>query len=55
MFKQNKINRILAPAIALALFAPAGFVPMAMAQESADQIEQVIVTGSRGRPRTVAD
>ena len=55
MFKQNKINRILAPAITLALFAPAGFVPMAMAQDSADRVEQVIVTGTRGRPRTVAD
>ena len=55
MFKKNKINRILAPAITLALFAPAGFVPMAMAQDSADRVEQVIVTGTRGRPRTVAD
>ena len=55
MFRQNKISRILSPAIALALLAPAGFVPMALAQESAEQVEQIIVTGSRGRERTVSD
>ncbi|MGY8784568.1 MAG: TonB-dependent receptor plug domain-containing protein [Pseudomonadales bacterium] len=55
MFRQNKISRVLSPAIALALLAPAGFVPMAMAQQSADEVEQIVVTGSRGRERTVSD
>ena len=55
MFRKTKINRILSPAIALAILAPAGFAPVAMAQQNADEIEQVIVTGSRGRPRTVSD
>jgi len=55
MFRKNKISRILTPAIALAILAPAGFAPAVLAQESADSIEQVIVTGSRGKPRTVSD
>ncbi|MDG1026987.1 MAG: TonB-dependent receptor [Gammaproteobacteria bacterium] len=55
MFRQNKISRILSPAITLALLAPAGFVPVAMAQQSADEVEQIVVTGTRGRERTVAD
>ena len=55
MFRQNKISRILSPAIALALLAPAGFVPMAMAQQSAEEVEQIVVTGTRGRERTVSD
>ena len=54
MLRKNKISRILSPAIALAILAPAGFAPVALAQE-AGEIEQVIVTGSRGRPRTVSD
>ena len=45
MFRKTKINRILSPAIALAILAPAGFAPVAMAQQNADEIEQVIVTG----------
>ena len=55
MFRKNKINRILSPAIALALLAPAGFIPVAMAQENADQIDQIVVTGTRGQPRTLSD
>jgi len=55
MFRKNKISRILTPAIALAILAPAGFAPAVLAHESADSIEQVIVTGSRGKPLTVSD
>ena len=54
MFRKN-IIRILSPAIALAILAPAGFAPVALAQENAADIEEVVVTGSRGRPRTVSD
>lgn len=53
MLKKNKINKVLSPAIALAILAPAGFVPIAMAQEA--EVEQIVVTGSRGKPRTVSD
>lgn len=55
MFRKNKISRILSPAIALAILAPTGFAPVAMAQQSEDSIEQVVVTGTRGRERTVND
>jgi len=51
--KKNKINKVLSPAIALAILAPAGYVPVAMAQEA--EVEQIVVTGSRGKPRTVSD
>jgi iron complex outermembrane recepter protein len=55
MLRKNKISRILSPAITLALLAPAGYAPVALAQENANAVEQVIVTGTRGRERTVAD
>jgi iron complex outermembrane receptor protein len=49
-------KRVLPTAIALALLAPATYTPMVFAQDDSDaQLEQIIVTGSRGRPRTVAD
>lgn len=49
-------KRVLPTAIALALLAPATYAPMVFAQDDSDaQLEQIIVTGSRGRPRTVAD
>ncbi|MYK05468.1 MAG: TonB-dependent receptor plug domain-containing protein [Gammaproteobacteria bacterium] len=46
---------MLSPAIALALMAPAVYAPMALAQEDAADLEEIIVTGARGRPRTVTD
>ncbi len=56
MFRQNKAARFLSPAIALALMAPAVYAPAALAQEdAADDLEEIIVTGARGRPRTVSD
>ncbi len=55
MFRKNKTSRVLSPAIALAIMAPAGFTPIALAQQSANSIEQVVVTGTRGRERTVSD
>lgn len=55
MFRKSKTSRVLSPAIALAIMAPAGFTPIALAQQSADSIEQVVVTGTRGRERTVSD
>ena len=55
MFRRNKRSRILAPAIALAFLTPAGFAPAAMAQDSSGDVEQIVVTGSRGQPRTVSD
>lgn len=43
--------------LAAAILAALGTTPMAMAQDTgaSTQLEEVIVTGSRGRPRTVAD
>ena len=55
MFKKTKVSRFLSPAVALAILAPAGFAPVALAQGGAEKVEQIVVTGSRGRPRTVAD
>ncbi len=55
MFRQNKAARVLSPAIALALLVPAIHAPLALAQEDAADLEEIIVTGSRGRPRTVSD
>ena len=55
MFRHNKTARFLSPAIALALVAPAVYAPVALAQEDAADLEEIIVTGSRGRPRTVSD
>ena len=46
-------KRILPTAITLGLLAPAGFAPAALGQEA--EIEEVVITGSRGRPRTVSD
>ena len=55
MFRQHKTARFLSPAIALALMAPAVYAPVALAQEDAADLEEIIVTGARGRPRTVSD
>ncbi|MCY3688069.1 MAG: TonB-dependent receptor plug domain-containing protein [Gammaproteobacteria bacterium] len=55
MLRRNKTARLLSPAIALALMAPAVYAPMALAQEDAADLEEIIVTGARGRPRTVTD
>ncbi len=55
MFRQQKTARFLSPAIALALMAPAVYAPVALAQEDAADLEEIIVTGARGRPRTVSD
>ena len=35
--------------------APAVYAPVALAQEDAADLEEIIVTGARGRPRTVSD
>lgn len=51
--RPNLANRILPAAITLGLLAPVGFAPAVFGQEA--DIEEVVVTGSRGRPRTVTD
>ena len=48
-------KKLLASAVALGMLAPAGFVSVAQAQEEASGLEEIIVTGARGRPRTVGD
>ena len=55
MLRRNKTARLLSPAIALALMAPAAYAPLAFGQEDAADLEEIIVTGARGRPRTVQD
>ena len=55
MFRQKKAARVLSPAIALALLTPAVYAPVALAQQDAADLEEIIVTGARGRPRTVSD
>ena len=55
MIKRPKFTkRALPAAITLGLLAPAGFSPAVLGQE-ADGLEEIVITGSRGRPRTVAD
>ena len=56
MYKRpNLAKRVLPTAIALSLLVPAaGFAPVVYGQE-ADGLEEIIVTGARGRPRTVGD
>jgi iron complex outermembrane receptor protein len=55
MIKKPKMaRRVLPTAIALALLVPAAYTPMVFAQDDA-QLEEIIVTGARGRPRTVSD
>ena len=48
-------KKLLASAVALGMLAPAGFFSVAQAQEEASGLEEIIVTGARGRPRTVGD
>lgn len=54
MFRKTKTSWLLTPVISLATMTQVGISPAVMAEEAAE-IEQVIVTGSRGRPRTVSD
>lgn len=51
MFNKTKRSSILVPAILLATTAP--YAPNLLAQQ--DVVEEVVVTGSRGRPRTVIE
>ncbi|HIF74492.1 MAG TPA: TonB-dependent receptor [Porticoccaceae bacterium] len=55
--KPNLASKLLPTAIALGLLVPAGFIPAVHGQEAADGglLEEIIVTGARGRPRTVSD
>ena len=55
--KPNLASKLLPTAIALGLLVPAGFIPAVHGQEAADAglLEEIIVTGARGRPRTVSD
>ena len=52
--RPNLAKKVLPTAIALGLLAPTGFSPAALGQD-ASGLEEIVVTGSRGRPRTVAD
>ena len=52
--RPNLAKKVLPTAIALGLLAPTGFSPAALGQD-AQGLEEIVVTGSRGRPRTVAD
>ena len=52
--RPNLTKRVLPAAIALGLLAPAGFIPAVQAQE-VEGLEEIVVTGARGRPRTVGD
>jgi iron complex outermembrane recepter protein len=52
----NLAKRVLPTAIALSLLVPAaGFAPLVLGQEADGQLEEIVITGARGRPRTVAD
>ena len=55
MFKHNQKARVLAPAILAGILAPAGYAPLAQAQEAIETVEEIITVGSRGRPRTALD
>ena len=53
--RPNLASKLLPTAIALGLLVPAGFIPVVHGQEAADGLEEIVVTGARGRPRTVSD
>ena len=54
--RPNLAKRILPAAITLGLLAPVGFAPAVHGQEAdTGTLEEIIITGSRGRPRTVGD
>ncbi len=55
MSRSNYATRLLSPVVALALMVPAAHAPMVLAQDDAADLEEIIVTGARGRPRTVSD
>ena len=57
MPNRNKpTRRVLPSAIALSLLLPAGFSPLVFAQDTNNaMLEEIVVTGARGRPRTVSD
>ena len=57
MLNRNKpTRRVLPSAIALSLLLPAGFSPLVLAQDTNNaMLEEIVVTGARGRPRTVSD
>ena len=52
--RPNLTKRVLPAAIALGLLAPTGMISAVHGQE-AEGLEEIVVTGSRGRPRTVSD
>ncbi|MDD9888837.1 MAG: TonB-dependent receptor [Gammaproteobacteria bacterium] len=53
--RPNLAKRVLPAAITLGLLAPVGFIPIVHGQEADGQLEEIVITGARGRPRTVAD
>ncbi len=55
MLKRNKTARLLSPAIALALMAPAAYAPLAFAQEEEGVVEEIITIGSRRPARSASD
>jgi iron complex outermembrane receptor protein len=54
MLKLPKLFRFILPISALALVAP-GLMSVAVAQQGADEIEEIITTGLRGKPRSATD
>jgi len=55
MLKRKKTARLLSPAIALALMAPAAYAPLALAQETEGIVEEIITIGSRRPARSASD
>ena len=55
MLRRNKTARLLSPAIALALMAPAAYAPLAFGQEEEGVVEEIITIGSRRPARSASD
>jgi len=55
MLKRKKTAKLLSPAIALALMAPAAYAPLALAQETEGIVEEIITIGSRRPARSASD
>lgn len=53
--KPNLARRVLPTAIALGLLAPAAYTPMVFAQDSAQDIEEIITIGTRRAERSATD
>ena len=54
-YRPKMARRVLPTAIALGLLAPAGFAPLAFAQQADEMVEEIVTIGSRRPQRSATD